>query len=219
MFISLYLACDCEMLVRKKLHKMMKVGIIGVPGSGKTTLARSISSKCRSIESLKNIELVSEYARRYISKYGEVTNISEQYRILEKQIEWEDSVCNNKLDIMITDSPVFLGFIYCCELPKTTQKEIMFYNDIFKRMVKLNNPIPRYDIIFHLNTSLKPIDDGIRAKIQFDDAWREKANIMLLATMEIFKPKCFVEIESIDLEERTISCIKHISEMLLINTF
>lgn len=98
---------------------LIKVGVVGVPGSGKTTLARALASKCRTIDQLKNVELVSEYARRYLSKHGKITSVSEQYRILEKQSEWEDSVCNSKLDIMITDSPIFLGFLYSCELPKS----------------------------------------------------------------------------------------------------
>jgi GTPase SAR1 family protein len=66
----------------------IKIGIVGVPGSGKTTLARALASKCRSIDRLKNVELVSEYARRYISKHGSISSMSEQYRILEKQAEW-----------------------------------------------------------------------------------------------------------------------------------
>jgi len=192
----------------------IKIGITGVPGSGKTTLARALASKCRGINKLKNVELVSEYARRYISKHGEISSILEQYRILEKQIEWEDSVCNDKLDIMITDSPIFLGFNYCTELPKSNSKEIMFFNDIFKKMVKMNYPTPRYDIIFHLGTSLKPIDDGVRAKEQFEDAWRAKADTMIRAVMEIFKPKQFIPVSMTSLDKRTEFCLKQIRNSL-----
>ena len=192
----------------------LKIGLTGVPGSGKTTLARALASKCRSIPQLKNVELVSEYARRYISKHGAITSLSEQYRILEKQTEWEDSVCNAKLDIMITDAPVFLGFLYCCQLPKNDFKEIMFFNDIFKRMVKMNYPTPRYDIIFHLNTALEPIDDGVRAKEQFEEAWRSVADTMIKATMEIFKPKLFVPVSTTSLNKRTESCLKQIKGLI-----
>ena len=86
---------------------MIRIGITGVPGSGKTTLARSVASVYRN--KLKRAELVSEYARRYISKHGNITFLWEQYRILEKQLEWENSV---KADILISDSPVHLGFLY-----------------------------------------------------------------------------------------------------------
>lgn len=88
---------------------MLRVGIIGVPGTGKTTLARGIVSKCRTLPDFKSVELVSEYARGYISKHGPVEAIWEQYRIMEKQIEWEDSV-PDKVDVLVTDSPIHLGF-------------------------------------------------------------------------------------------------------------
>lgn len=194
---------------------MVKVGITGVPGAGKTTLSRAIASKCRHLECLKHVELVNEYARRYISKHGPVTSIFEQYRILEKQLEWEDSVCNDKLNLMITDSPVFLGFIYCCEFPKTNSKEIMFFNDVFKKMVKINHPNPRYDMILHLGpTGRKPVDDGVRKSDHLDDIWRAKADTMIRATMEIFKPKVLIEVPYEDLECATDWCINKIKLLI-----
>lgn len=193
---------------------MLKIGVTGCPGSGKTTLTRSLAAQCRTIEKLKNVELVNEYARRYISKHGNIDSIFEQYRILEKQLEWETSVINEKLDLMLTDSPVFLGFIYCIELPKSNSKEIMFFNDIFKKMVKLNNPEPRYDIIFHLNPTLKPVNDGVRPDEHFNEDWRQKANLMILATMEIFKPKFLKIIDCPNLEDRTEICLKTINDQI-----
>jgi nicotinamide riboside kinase len=192
----------------------IKIGITGVPGAGKTTLARALSAKCREIPELKHVELVSEYARRYLSKHGDISSILEQYRILEKQVEWEDSVCNEKLNVMISDSPIFLGFIYCCDLPKSNSKEVMFFNDIFKKMVKLNYPRARYDIIFHLEPLLKPVDDGIRAKEHFNDEWRMHANSMIKMTMSIFKPVKFFSIGSLDLNEKIDFCLKEINEYI-----
>jgi nicotinamide riboside kinase len=186
---------------------MIRAGIVGVPGSGKTTLSRAVAAACRGSDGLSHIELVSEYARRYISKHGPIESIFEQYRILEKQCEWEESVCNDKLDLMLTDSPIFMGFIYCCELPKSTSKEIMFFNDIFKKMVKLNNPIPRYDFIFHLDPTLEPVDDGVRKAEHFNKEWREKSNMMIQATMEIFKPRKFIKIKPSELNKRVSICI------------
>ena len=185
-----------------------------MPGAGKTTLSRAIAARCRNIEGLKHIELVQEYARRYIAKHGNVTSIFEQYRILEKQLEWEDSVCNDKLELMITDSPIFMGFNYCIELPKTNSKEIMFFNDIFKKMVKLNYPVARYDIVFHLCPTVKPVDDGVRPEQHFDDEWRSKADIMIRSIMNIFKPIEFYVMEQPELEDRITFCLDKIKRSL-----
>lgn len=193
---------------------MLKIGITGVPGSGKTTLSRAIASKCRGIEGLKSVELVQEYARRYISKHGNITSILEQYRILKKQLEWEDNVCNDKLDIMLTDSPVFLGFVYCCNLPKRNSKEVMFFNDVFKEMVKLNFPKPRYDIIFHLSPDIKPVDDGVRPEQHFEENWRKEADVMIKSTMIIFKPAQFYVLGDKNLENRASTCIDIIKKHL-----
>jgi nicotinamide riboside kinase len=189
---------------------MLRIGFTGVPGSGKTTLSRAIAARCRTIENLKHVELVQEYARRYIAKHGSITSIFEQYRILEKQLEWENSVCNEKLDMMITDSPIFMGFNYCVDLPKTNSKEIMFFNDIFKKMVKLNYPVARYDIVFHLCPVLKPVDDGVRSEQQFDDSWRTRADLMIRSIMNIFKPVEFYTLEQTDLEARVEFCLDKI---------
>jgi nicotinamide riboside kinase len=194
---------------------MIRVGIVGVPGSGKTTLSRAIAAKCRNIPGLNHVELVQEYARRYISKHGNISSILEQYRILKKQQEWEDNICNNKLSIMLTDSPIFLGFIYACSLPKRNSKEIMFFNDVFKEMVKLNYPKPRYDIIFHLNPDLKPVDDGIRIEQHFNEEWRKEADTMIKSTMIIFKPVHFFILEKKDLEQRATLCINVIKKHVL----
>ena len=177
-------------------------------------MARGLAAECRNHPELKNVELVSEYARRYISKHGPVESVMEQYRVLEKQVEWEDSVCNDKLDIMISDSPIYIGFLYCVILPKNTSKEVMFFNDIFKKMVKLNYPIPRYDIIFHLSPKLKPVDDGIRLPEHLTDSWRLEADAMLRAINQIFKPASISEVTVTSQTARVKHCINFINSYL-----
>lgn len=193
---------------------MIRCGIIGVPGAGKTSLTRSIAAQCRYVPKLKHIELIQEYARLYLTKYGSISSIFEQYHILEKQLEFEDRVCNSALDLILTDSPIFQGFLYCCELPKSNSKEILFFNNIFKKMVKLNFPTPRYNIIFHLSPIIKPVNDGIRPELHFNEAWRSNADMMLRSLMMIFKPIEFYIIEESDMEKRTAFCIGKIKEYL-----
>ena len=65
-----------------------KIALSGCPGAGKTTLARGLSSQIRGNTRFKTIELVDEWARTYINKYG-IKDIGDQILILEKQIKDE----------------------------------------------------------------------------------------------------------------------------------
>lgn len=194
---------------------MIRIGIIGVPGAGKTSLARRVTSSCRRIPELKKIELVSEYARRYISKHGSVDEIWEQYRIMEKQIEWEDSIPEASTDILITDSPVHLGFLYSSELVTNDSKDIMVYNDIFKKLTKLNEGEPRYDIIFHLPPVVEPVDDGVRKLEHLDQHWRAENDVKLKFIFEtIFKPRILMTINEKDIDERAKVILEELKRLI-----
>lgn len=191
---------------------MIRIGFTGVPGAGKTSTARALVAQMRKIHSFSKVELVQEYARRYISKHGEIEHLWEQYRITNKQIEWEDSVCTDKLEVMVTDSPVFLGFLYANEMPRRKPKDIMLFNDIFKMMTKLNHPYPRYNYIFHFPPILTPIDDGVRAAHQFSQEWREDADIQIRSLFKIFKPGFFKVIQAQGIEDRVKECLDFLGQ-------
>lgn len=193
---------------------MIRIGFTGVPGSGKTSTAREVASRCRAIEGLQRIELVSEYARRYISKHGSIDTIWEQYRVMMKQIEWEDSVPESGTDVLVTDSPVHLGFVYAAEYDRKHSKDVMVLNDIFKKLSKINYPEPRYDIIFHLPPKLKPIEDGIRPKIHFSETWREGADRKIRGVFDLFKPTHFHIVEETYMDSRVDFVIKKLNEYI-----
>jgi nicotinamide riboside kinase len=180
---------------------MIRIGFMGVPGSGKTSTTRALAAICRRIDQVENVELVSEYARRYISKHGGIEEPWEQVRILNKQLEWEDTAAS-KADLIITDSPVHLGLAYSLLFPRRTAKDLMLVNDMFSMLTKLDFPKPRYDVIFHLPPTLKHVADGVRAAEQFDDSWRRRMDERLCAVFTLLPPARFWTIKSTALDAR-----------------
>lgn len=155
---------------------MKKIGISGIPSSGKTTLARALANDCRD----KNVELVNEYARTYMSKHKSIDTIWEQIIVTNKQIDWEESICDN-VDLMITDSPIYLGFLFGIDLIDfDNSKDLIAYNTLFKKLVSLKN---RYDVVFR-----------VRRDLHFDEEWRIKSNSTLLGIFKMFGQKNVVEI-------------------------
>jgi len=182
---------------------MKRIAISGIPGSGKTSLARGLASAC--CGTLKNVELVNEYAREYISKYKSVDTIWEQLRITEKQIEREDNIVS-KTDILITDSPIYLGFLFAIDLVDfDNAKDVIAYNDLFCKLTALRN---RYDLIVHLYPVIGPVEDGVRINLHFNEQWRSKSNSILLNQLGMFGQKNIIEIQSKDITERVETCLK-----------
>ena len=118
---------------------MLRIGYIGVPSSGKTQVARALSSLAIVSEKFKTVDLVGEYARDYISKFGSIDSIHEQYRILEKQLEWEETKEKNPPELLITDSPIFLAFVYSMHYKEDTIKDAAVLSNIFKKLSNWSN--------------------------------------------------------------------------------
>jgi len=189
---------------------MIRIGFTGCPGTGKTSTARAVSACCRSIEKFKKVELISEYARRYIAKYGLVESLADQYRILEKQQEWEQAVPEVETDLLITDSPIHMGWLYVMEFfPLKAKKDLMYSNDIFKRLNKLNYP-SRYDVVFHLPPILEPIRDGVRADYHFDQVWRKEADEKIKFIFKMFPPRKFIELKKVEMSDRVEECFNYL---------
>lgn len=193
---------------------MKRVGFVGTPGSGKTSTARVLSGNCRGIKEYKNIELIQEYARRYQTKYGTINNLLDQFRVMEKQIDWENSVAPN-VDITITDSPVHLGYLYTLELRDINDpKHIIWMNDIYKKLTRINTP-QRYDLVFHLPPIIKPVNDGVRPIRDFNEEWRVQADAKIKFIFKhLFPCKNFIEITSIKMEDRINECLTYMKEKL-----
>lgn len=176
---------------------MLRIGFSGIPSSGKTTMARKLAAALANDHPV--VELVSEYARMYRVKYGEIESIQDQFKILDKQLEWEEEI-SPSVDVMITDSPIFLGFLYSLDLRNPcSQKDTTWLNDLFRKMCKHNTPI-RYDFVFHLPPR-EAIDDSVRDKRHLTESWRRDSDALMRSIFRIFPAKNFIELGSANLEE------------------
>lgn len=191
---------------------MLRIGYIGIPGCGKTTTARALAASCSRIAALQRIELISEFARHYLSKY-KIESLSDQYFITQSQIGMERNIRQQDTDIMITDSPVPLGFIYALDLRTDSPKDTMYLNEIF-RLINEEISLHPYDLIFYLPPVIRPVEDGIRDEAHLSEAWREKATQRILNAFDVFRPKKFITITSTKISDRVEESVKHIAAYL-----
>lgn len=195
------------------MNKMIRVAFSGIPSTGKTSIARALAAFFKKTETVKNIELITEYARTYIENFGPMETIWEQYKVLDKQTDKENQV-PKQTDLLITDSPLPLAFLYVLDLRKDTAKDSMVVDDMFHKINSLNRP-RRYDIIFHLPPIIEVVNDGVRPEKHCDPAWRAEAdNSIQFIFKTLFPPKKFVVMEATDLKARVNFCNKVLEEYL-----
>lgn len=191
---------------------MVKIGFAGIPGTGKSTQARALAETYK--KQLLNVGMVKEYAREYISKHGLMDHIWEEYKIFDTQLAWEQKIIDSNVDILITDSPLPLTFMYSSILHNPEDKKNnMVFQDIFKRQLKANSP-QRYDIIFYCPDILDiNLDDGIRSNIQLTKSWRQEHEEFTKTLFKIFKPKEFITLTQSSILDRTNYCIEIINNI------
>ena len=129
------------------MNKTCLINLFGQPGAGKSTLAAYVFSKLKMMGI--NCELVTEFAK---DKVWEKNNeaLSNQIYIFAKQY-YRISRCTEKVDVIITDSPLFLSPFYNKD-PEIDEplKQLAFiisnkYNNLnyFLKRIKKYNPIGR----------------------------------------------------------------------------
>lgn len=151
---------------------MLVVNLFGGPGSGKSTTAAGVfhALKIRGV----NAELVTEYAKdlTWEDRYHALEN---QPLILGKQFHrlWR---IHKKVEIAITDSPIFLGIIYNQDKLKHLPPLVMELHKMFKSInyfIKRGNNYSNVGRRHNLGESMK-IDDKVRRYLgEYDVEYEE----------------------------------------------
>jgi nicotinamide riboside kinase len=156
---------------------MIRVAFTGAPDSGKTTLAKMVSAKMN----LKGYvpAYVHEFARDYITKWGIRPNtVAEQFYVLRTQEKREREMCSSSTQIMYTDCPIMLSYIYAIDLVRDS-KDLTMLGELYEETLRLMGVAknkegglrdslalldPRYDLIFYLRPFRETVKDDVRAQ-------------------------------------------------------
>ena len=137
---------------------MIKVALAGAQDTGKTTIARMLSGRLSSRGILTHY--VQEFAREYIPKAGSIESLAEELFLVEQQIKKERET-PSAMQVMVTDSPVFLAYAYSTlmvDLRTIDKKSVMMMGRIYDKVLDHGG----YDLVLLLPVNWEPADDGVR---------------------------------------------------------
>lgn len=137
---------------------MIKIALAGAQDTGKTTVARMLSGRLSSRGILTHY--VQEFAREYIPKAGSIESLAEELFLIEQQIKKERET-PGKMQVMVTDSPVFLAYVYSTlmvDLRTIDKKAVMMLGRIYDKVLDHGG----YDLVAVLPVKWGVTDDGVR---------------------------------------------------------
>jgi nicotinamide riboside kinase len=92
----------------KKMHKPLRIAMIGPESSGKTSLAKLLSAEF-------GFALVEEYAREYLTSLGRSYELDDIQSIYQKQMLIEQEVLGTGVKGIISDTEYINGLVWCEE--------------------------------------------------------------------------------------------------------
>jgi GTPase SAR1 family protein len=169
------------------MKKSFKVGFVGAPSSGKTTLSARIFAELLE-QGMAGTAYVQEYAREYIGSGEKLNTFFSQEHVTKVQQSREVDAENNNFKIILCDSALWLGSIYLnyridnhgfADVEKNVEslsKSMSDYNDLCDTFLKnydMTIYVPLFsktsninDFRIHDSKAAEDIDAIIRAKLK-----------------------------------------------------
>jgi len=148
--------------MEEKEKKTIVISLFGGPGSGKSTLAAVTFAKLKMMG--VNCELVTEFAK---DKVWEKNNeaLSNQIYIFAKQY-YRISRCADKVDVIVTDSPLFLSPFYNkdVEIDEPLKQLVYIISNRYDNLNYFVKRVKKYNPVGRLQTEAESNEYSIRIK-------------------------------------------------------
>ena len=146
-----------------ELTGKLRIGIVGSPSAGKTTTAHLVRHKLTAYPYSR--EVVREYARHFIERFGPMTTVAEQWHVYDGQTKWEQQA-EDVYQITLSDSPRFLPYLYSLQyLDHSNGRDVAIVTRLYELAVLSLNDYAR---IYVLQPNLDVEQDGVRTQGQQD---------------------------------------------------
>ena len=187
---------------------MIKIGLIGSPGCGKSTLAAYVFAMLK--DTGLDGELITEYIREHVNRHKRVPSITFQSLIYERQLE-KEKIIPQHLDFFVTDSPHILSYIFASlYIDYKDPDQVELLGDLYLKFLRQSKDA--YDLIYVLEHNHPPkMDDGVR--YQTDDEM-DLLNKTIPAFLDMHKVKYTLLDGSIPTKKRAKIIIKDVKKLL-----
>lgn len=152
--------------------KIKRVNLYAGPSGGKSTTSALLFGKLKQLG--YNVELTGEYIKNWAYSHRKVNKWDQVY-VFGKQHQYEYRYLANGVDFIVTDSPIFLSYVYSqhyghdefcgplLELAKAYEKEFPSLNIILDRGSKPYNTLGRWQTQEQARELDTTIENHVRA--------------------------------------------------------
>lgn len=180
---------------------LRRINLYGGPGSGKSTNAAWLFSQLK--DKGYHIELVNEYVKSWAHTGRKVSGFDQLY-LLGKQVHYEDRLLKNGVDLIVTDSPIWLSPFYA-----SLYSEVKIMDPLMEICREFDNCYSSMDIF--LNREGRPYNPKGRYQTEEESSEIDRKLIEFLRSKKYngsYTPSSFRNTEREALLEWVLTSIK-----------
>ena len=121
---------------------MRRINLFGGPGTGKSTMAASLYAELKNygntVGHTIQTELIREYVKNWAWENRKITGFDQVY-IFAKQLRAEEVCLRNGVDVIVSDSPIVLSYMYAVAYNLPGKSEIRSLVQSFEQQYPSKN--------------------------------------------------------------------------------